>query len=154
MSFGRKVRYLRQQNHWTQQHLATQLGLTSHVHISYLERGERLPSLEITHQIACLFAVSLEYLFRDDLAVESVQQWNHTDTGKAMHEFGQKLRTLRKQHGFTQTHVAHHLGLKTHTHISELETHEKEPSIVLLLAIADLFGCSIDMLVRDSMTLS
>jgi transcriptional regulator with XRE-family HTH domain len=46
--------------------------------------------------------------------------------------------------------LAHQLEHITHTHISHLEADRKEPSIDLVLRIADVFGVSTDYLLRDA----
>lgn len=148
-SFGAKVRDLRQGRGMTQGELAATLNLASHSHISHLEQDVRYPSLTLVHQVACVFGVTTEYLLRDALELEAVQRWEQPDTDTAMHRFGLKVRALRKQHHLTQRELATQLGLKTHTHISELEKRVKDPSRDLVLAIADVFNCSTDVLIRD-----
>jgi transcriptional regulator with XRE-family HTH domain len=46
--------------------------------------------------------------------------------------------------------LAQQLEHITHTHVSHLEAGRKEPSISLVLRIADFFGVTTDYLLRDS----
>jgi transcriptional regulator with XRE-family HTH domain len=49
-----------------------------------------------------------------------------------------------------QKSLACQLGLRTQAHISLLEAGHKEPSIGLVLRIADLFDVTVDYLLRDT----
>ena len=66
-----------------------------------------------------------------------------------MQRFGEKLRSLRSRHGMTLKGLAENLGYKTHGYISEIEAGKKAPSVAFLLAVANLFGVSIDDLIKD-----
>lgn len=67
-----------------------------------------------------------------------------------MSRFGVKLRVLRKQRGMTQQALAEVLGYSSHSYLSEVEKGRKDPSIPLVLAVADLFGVTTDQLLRDN----
>ena len=69
--FGVKLRYLRQQRHLTQADVASKLGFASHVHVSYLEAGQRQPSVDTAIRVAQFFGVTLDYLLRDEIPVEA-----------------------------------------------------------------------------------
>ena len=152
-SFGAKLRYLRQQRGLTQVELAGALNLASHSHISYLEADTKHPSLPLAHQIACLFEVTIDYLLLNTVDVDDVRGWPSADNGTAMQRFGAKLRMLRKHQHLTQSELALQLGLKSHTHISELEKNIKDPSRDLLLAISYFFNVPTDILIRDGVEL-
>lgn len=66
-----------------------------------------------------------------------------------MQRFGEKLRTLRKQHNLTMRELADKLGLSTHGYIGDLESGRRQPSLELAVKIADLFGVTVDQLARD-----
>jgi transcriptional regulator with XRE-family HTH domain len=152
-SFGAKLRYLRLQREWTQIELAQRLSLATNTHISQMEAGIREPSVALVRKIAECFDVTIDYLLRDTLPVAQpqVSQFHQPDRHAALASFGTKLRHLRKQHGLTQVVLAHQLEHITHTHISHLEADRKEPSIDLVLRIADVFGVSTDYLLRDAL---
>ena len=60
--------------------------------------------------------------------------------------FGERLRHLRERKKLTQTQVANQLGVNTNT-ISRFELGVHYPTMINLISLADLFGCSIDYLV-------
>ena len=57
----------------------------------------------------------------------------------------EKLRTLRKQYGFSQREAASRLGISTSV-ISAYENGERTPSTENLLALSYLYKCSTDYL--------
>ena len=57
----------------------------------------------------------------------------------------EKLRTLRKQYGFSQRKAASRLGISTSV-ISAYENGERTPSTENLLALSYLYKCSTDYL--------
>ena len=65
---GMRIRFLRQQRHWSQEDLALNANINKN-YISDLENGRRNPSLEILERIAIALNISLEELFR---GVESI----------------------------------------------------------------------------------
>lgn len=71
-----------------------------------------------------------------------------------MQRFGEKLKVLRNRRGLTLKGLADSLGYKTHGYISEIEAGRKSPSVTFLLAVADLFGASLDDLVNDDVELA
>lgn len=70
-----------------------------------------------------------------------------------MQRFGEKLRTLRKQHKLTLRELADKLGLSTHGYIGDLESGRRQPSLELAVQIADLFGVTVEQLARDDVEL-
>ncbi len=73
--------------------------------------------------------------------------------GSPMQRFGEKLRTLRKRRGMTIKELAQAIGQTTHSHISELETGRRPPSLEIALKISRMFGVSVDKLVKDELEL-
>lgn len=61
VDFGKKLKLLRLQSGYTQQQLATKLGITKSV-VSYYELQERYPSPEVLVRLAHIFNVSTDYL--------------------------------------------------------------------------------------------
>ena len=61
VDFGKKLKQLRLQSGYTQQQLATKLGITKSV-VSYYELQERYPSPEVLVRLAHIFNVSTDYL--------------------------------------------------------------------------------------------
>lgn len=70
----------------------------------------------------------------------------------SMHQFPQKLRTLRERHGMTQRDLAKALGL-TQGYIYFLENGQRRPNVDLLIKLANLFNVTLDQLARDEVEL-
>ncbi len=69
-----------------------------------------------------------------------------------MNQFGEKLRALRKKRGYTLKELGEMLGVH-HTFVSQLEMSKSIPNAAMILKIADLFGVSTDLLMRDELAL-
>lgn len=74
--FGQKLQYLRRSKQLTQAQLAAQLGTVTQSYISHLEAGRKEPSLEFVLMVADLFHVSLDYLLRDTVPVDSSEHYS------------------------------------------------------------------------------
>jgi len=70
-----------------------------------------------------------------------------------INRFGEKLRMLRRGKGLTLAQLAVKLGYSTHTYISEIENGKKQPTLELVLAVADFFDVTTDALLRDALNL-
>jgi transcriptional regulator with XRE-family HTH domain len=151
--FGEKLRYLRTIHDIVQVDLARQLSLATHTHISQLESHRATPSLNLVVRVALFFGVTIDYLIRDDLPIDAPIRFGEPETPPPevhWHHFGEKLRGLRQHRKLKQTDVAQGLELVSQAHISYLEANRKEPSIEMVLRIADFFGVTTDYLLRDS----
>ena len=69
-----------------------------------------------------------------------------------MERIGEKLKTLRLQHGLTTRQLAEHLGT-TNSQISRIENGLRQPSGDFIVRMADFFGVSLDELMRDELDL-
>ena len=67
-NIGERIRFNRIKNKMSQEQLA-ELANISSVHIGYIERGERLPSLETIINIANALTVSADELLAGSLAL-------------------------------------------------------------------------------------
>jgi DNA-binding XRE family transcriptional regulator len=104
-------------------------------------------------RVALFFGVTIDYLIRDDLPIDIPTNFGSPETPPSevhWHRFGEKLRGLRQQRKLKQTDVAQGLELVSQAHISYLEANRKEPSIEMVLKIAEFFGVTVDYLLRDS----
>ena len=70
-----------------------------------------------------------------------------------MGKFGEKLRVLRKQRKMTLQQLAGALGYTTHSYLSEIESGKKQPTIDLVLGVAQLFDVTTDELLKDHLEL-
>ncbi len=66
---GEKLYTLRKKQGLTQAELAAMLGV-GYTHIGKMERGDRLPSLEVLDKLMQIFNVSCDQLLKDDREVE------------------------------------------------------------------------------------
>lgn len=66
--------------------------------------------------------------------------------------FGEKLRWLRIESGYSLQEVAQALGYTRHSYISELETSKKIPTVEFVLKAARLFRVTTDELLKDDIT--
>ncbi len=62
--------------------------------------------------------------------------------------FGNRLRTLRTKHGYTQTQLATYLGIDR-SFISDVERGKKNMSLTYLETVAQGFNISLSELTRD-----
>lgn len=67
--------------------------------------------------------------------------------------FGQKLHRLRVENDLTLQELSRDLGYATHSHLIALEQGKKVPTVELVLKVANLFGVSTDVLIRDELEL-
>jgi DNA-binding XRE family transcriptional regulator len=73
-------------------------------------------------------------------------------TVKMLEKFPEKLKSLRERHGLLQKQLAKQLGI-TELHISYLENKRRKPGAELVLKVADFFGVTTDVLMRDELDL-
>jgi DNA-binding XRE family transcriptional regulator len=101
--------------------------------------------------------ISTDYLIRDPIPIEESDQHHVTCPAEPseLGSFGSKLRHLRQQRRLTQANLSDQVGLSSaHAHISFLESNRKEPSISLVLRLADFFEVTTDYLLRDEIPVS
>jgi len=67
-------------------------------------------------------------------------------------KFGEKLRLLRQKKGLSQTILGEMLNVQ-HSHVGRLERGEKTPNVAMVLKLAEIFGVTTDLLIRDEMEL-
>jgi len=150
--FGEKLLALRLRHSLTQVQLAQRIQIKQ-AHISNVEGGQRLPSLEFVLAVSRAFQVSVDYLLRDDVATDTID--NHPaphpapTQAQAAGDFGEKLYHLRVANKLTQDELAQKLGLSSRGYVSNLESGRKQPSLELVPRIADFFGVTTDYLLRD-----
>jgi len=70
----------------------------------------------------------------------------------SIERFGEKLHTLRKQHGLTVIELGEMLGVHN-SHISRLEQGKKRPSLDLVLKVSRIFNVPSDQLIKDELEL-
>jgi transcriptional regulator with XRE-family HTH domain len=65
-----------------------------------------------------------------------------------MKRLGEKVRTLRKREGWTQTQLAEILGVDQ-SHIVKLEKGDRTPSLEILIKLTQIFQVTSDQLIMD-----
>ena len=132
----------------SQSELARRVSLARHTHITHIEAGRRHPSLALVVRMAYVLCVTTDYLLIDAIELTGLVEQTKSDTKSTFSatDFGAKLRILRRESKVSQSALAEQLQLASQGHISDLEAGVKEPSLDLVVAIAALFGCSIDEL--------
>lgn len=151
--FPQRLRALRQAHGLTQAALAQLLGLAHQGHISNLEAGRKSPSIDVVVRVADLFGVTTDHLLRgsDADSIGNVSPKNQSVVSSLFPRlFGAKLRYLRLQHHVLQSDLAQQLDLARQGYISNLENNRTEPSLDLVVRVADRFGVSTDYLLRDT----
>ncbi|MBV7329234.1 helix-turn-helix domain-containing protein [Chloroflexi bacterium TSY] len=68
--FGEKLRRLRQEQSLTVRQLASLMNMKSHSHITDMENGRSLPSVELLVKLADFFQVTTDQLLRDELEID------------------------------------------------------------------------------------
>lgn len=71
---------------------------------------------------------------------------------QSMKNFGKKLRTLRQKHSYTLRQLGEALEID-HSFIVQLEVGKRMPNAAMILKIADIFGVTTDLLMRDEIKL-
>lgn len=151
--FAERLQSLRRAHNLTQTELAHHLGLAQHGYISNLEAGRKAPSIDLVVRIADLFGVTTDSLLRNIMEEERQPARLHSKQSDFLPSaslFGQKLRYLRSKRNMLQTELAQQLHLARQGYVSNLETGRKEPSLELVVRVADLFEVSTDYLLRDT----
>ena len=69
-----------------------------------------------------------------------------------MKRFGEKLRALREEYGFSYRKLGAEIGI-AHNHILNIEAGHRKPSLDLVIKIAEYFEVSFDELLDDSVDL-
>jgi len=146
--FGKKLRERRMQHQMTQAQLAQQLGLATQSHLSYLESGKSAPSITLAARVASALGVTVDYLLRDSIPIHPPipQSTAAPDEADIPRRFGDQLRHLRTQQGWSQTQLADRLQPFSQAYISLLENGQKAPSVETLVRCAEIFGVTTDML--------
>jgi len=70
-----------------------------------------------------------------------------------MQRFGEKLHALRMRRGMTLRELAADLGYSAHVYISLVETGKRQPSLALVMRVAEVFHVTPDQLLNDMIEL-
>jgi transcriptional regulator with XRE-family HTH domain len=68
-----------------------------------------------------------------------------------MQRFGEKLRTLRVKKGMTLRELSSTLGYASHAYINSVEMGKKNPTVELVMKVAQIFNVTPDQLLQDDL---
>jgi transcriptional regulator with XRE-family HTH domain len=146
--FGEKLQHLRGHAALSQSDLARQLGDLTQSHLSYLEAGHKLPSLNVAIRLADFFGVPVDYLLRDELPITPHGGPMPPVSGRPrlVSQLGPRVRSLRRELGISQQELAQRLSATSRPFISLVENGRKTPSPEVAVRLADILGVSVDEL--------
>lgn len=162
MTFGKRLKQLRESNGFKSQYVAEQLNVAKSTYSGY-ENDKTRPSFEILDTIATFFDVSIDYLLcRTD---EPIVSFNSQSTKKIMATddvfeenilmnsiqigFNERLKFLREEHGLTQLQMSLDVNLSNVT-LSQYEAGTRKPDIDTLQILADYFNVTTDYILGIS----
>lgn len=134
---------IRKENDLSQAKMSEMLGIGRSTYKNY-EVAQSDPSLSLLVKIAVIFDVSVDYIVGRCDEKKSIRQFYDIENKTS---FSTRIRKLRIKANMTQTEVAKAVGLTQRATYVCYERAEKEPSLPRLIALADLFGVSLDYLV-------
>ncbi len=137
-NFSKRLTELRKEKNLTQQQVADYFKWNLKTYKNY-EQGKNFPKMPAFILLAEFFNVSLDYLAgNSDL---------HTPyTNPCLETLPNHLIQLRRDSGMTKTNIAQHLDI-TKSGYKRYESGRSIPPLNRLIALADLFGVSLDELV-------
>lgn len=146
MEIGKRIATIRKQKGLSQKELSEKIGLKSVQGLQKIEYGDFHPKKETLQKIAKVLGVSIIEL--DDDLKETVDRWNQEHDIKTLPEdcrpeettFGERLKTIRKEKGFTQKSLAKETGLAEIT-IRQYETGRYKPKDEALEKLANVLEC-------------
>lgn len=122
---GRVIRELRDERSMDPDDLAAAAGI-ERGQLAAIEAGRSDPPYEVLLALARGLGIEPAVL---------VSRAGGTDTGSKGSPFGRRLRKLRREHGFSQDHLAHVTGFHRST-ICKLELGERDPQLGTILRLA------------------
>lgn len=146
MEIGKRIATIRKQKGLSQKELSEKIGLKSVQGLQKIEYGDFHPKKETLQKIAKVLGVSIIEL--DDDLKETVDRWNQEHDIKTIPEdcrpeettFGERLKTIRKEKGFTQKSLAKETGLAEIT-IRQYEIGRYKPKDEALEKLANVLEC-------------
>ena len=143
MGIESRIKDLRIENNYTQRELAAKIGLTPKM-ISFYEKGERVPPLDIIVKLVQIFNVSSDYLLglSDKRYPDEYLGWR---SPHIENRFGKILSDYRTTNDISISDFSKKIGVSKDL-LSQIEFGIYTPSLELLRKISELTGYSIDYL--------
>lgn len=129
--------FLRRKMGLTQDDISKYIGLNQFVVVNY-EKGGCEPTLKNLIKLASFFSVSIDDLILKDLRPQGTL-------------LSRNLRYLRSSANYSQEEVARMLGVST-DNMSKYESGSIELSNQLLVSVSEVFGVSVDDLLKKDMS--
>lgn len=143
MGIENRIKSLRFENNFTQKELADKIGLTPKM-ISFYERGERVPPLDIILKLVQIFNVSSDYLLglSDKRFPDEDLEYRFPHVNNRL---GQILRKYCSMKGISGEDFANQLGINSDLFF-KIELGTYTPSFKLLKKISEVTNYDIDYL--------
>ena len=138
-----RLRLLRKENGISQQKMAENIGIARTNYKNY-ESMHSFPPISVLIKIAATFDISIDYLTGRTDEQRTIRE---TYDEESITPFSVRVKELREAHKLTQEVVSKEIGLAFKSTYVSYERAEKEASLPRLIALADLFGVSLDYLV-------
>ena len=140
--FAQRLREFRNEVGLSQRKFGEYLGLKSTSYPNY-EKGLAYPCIADLRKIAVRLDISLDYLLgRIDEKKSLSSRFD-----KEVVPFKERVRQLRLEKQMTQVDMVEGMGLLSRFSCIHYERGTREPNAERLIALADLFGVSLDYLV-------
>ena len=138
--FGDVLKEIRDSRSLSQEELANILNTSKQV-ISRYETGQRIPKISVVADYAQILGVDPRYL----MGLDNYDIVSRGDGRTIKEVFARRLNLLREQKGYSQQDLANLIGISKSS-INMFERAEREPSLEVMEAIADIFNVDIDYL--------
>lgn len=143
MGIENRIKSLRLENNYTQKELADKIGLTPKM-ISFYEKGERIPPLDIVLKLIQIFDVSSDYLLglSEKRFPDEDLEWRYPHVKNRL---GNILSNYRSKNKISEANFAKELGIAKDL-VTKIELGIYTPSFNLLQKISEITGYDIDYL--------
>jgi transcriptional regulator with XRE-family HTH domain len=145
-SFGERMFFLREHNHFTQEKLA-ELIVCSTTFERELEKGREGPSFKMLPKLAQAFKIDIIDLFQFDESIPQERMTEAVDKEKLSQLFGARLRFLRNIRQHTQREVARGTSL-TEKFVYKMEKGKQAASFNTLAKLAEFLDVEVKELFR------
>jgi len=142
-----RIRFLRVEKGWTQQALATRVGITRMM-ISLFEHWRRDPSLVLAYRFADAFEKRIDEVFLHESEILAPEEPEATafelelSSIEATHPRQNQIRALRIAKRWSQRELAERVGVSS-CNINAVERSAWKPSLALAYAISQVLGASV-----------
>ncbi|WP_245415775.1 helix-turn-helix domain-containing protein [Alteribacter populi] len=132
MDIGERIKNLRNEKKITQKDLAHKLQVATTA-VSAWERGANRPMVEKIAAMSEIFDVPFTYFFAEEM--------KNRNFGVFL--YGERLRNLRKEKGWTQLEVARKVGVSKQTY-SHYEKENRRPSLEMAYKLSEVYNVNIN----------